>query len=44
MTFATRLRVLSLQLPEAHKERGMEFIDDTASKAGQAGRPILLMF
>ncbi|KAH7132860.1 hypothetical protein EDB81DRAFT_845461 [Dactylonectria macrodidyma] len=44
MASASRLQVPPPQPPEAHKGRGMESISDTASKAGKAGRPVLLSF
>ncbi|KAI0008821.1 hemolysin-III related-domain-containing protein [Xylariaceae sp. FL0662B] len=44
MASAPRLRVPPQQPPESHKGRGMESISDTASKAGKAGRPVLLSF
>ena len=44
MASIPRLRVSPPQLPEAHKGQGMESISDTTSKAGKAGRPVLLSF
>lgn len=44
MASAPRLRVPPPQPPEALKGRGMESKRDTASKAGKAGRPVLLSF
>ena len=44
MASAPCLRVPPPQPPEVHKRRGMEFISDTAFKAGKAGHPVLLSF
>ncbi|PQE23300.1 hemolysin-III family protein [Rutstroemia sp. NJR-2017a BBW] len=44
MASTSRLRVPPPQPPEAHKGWEMEFISDTASKVGRAGRPALLSF